>query len=309
MTRAFVLTGGGNLGAVQVGMLSALHSLGIAPDLLVGTSVGALNAAYVAGRGLTQESVDDLTDVWLAVRRRDVFALDPFRSLLALAGARPSLCSPAGLRRVIEGALTYLNLEDALVPVHVTATDVLTGREVGLGRGDVVEAVLASASVPGVFPPVQIEGAALYDGVVADRAGVSRAVGLGADEIWVLPTGYACALEKQPRGALAVALHAVSLLAHGQLVREVEYFADRIDLHVLPPLCPVSVSPLDFSDTGELIARGRRDTLAWLASRPAVAPEPTSVLALHDHFTQTTVGARGRQRRRSGGHQLGRNMN
>ena len=115
MTRAFVLSGGGNLGAVQVGMLDALRERGIVPDLLVGTSVGALNAAYVAGRGMNADAIEDLTTVWLRVRRRDVFPFDPVRHVLALSGRRPSLCSNDALRRLVADTLPYRMLEDAAV--------------------------------------------------------------------------------------------------------------------------------------------------------------------------------------------------
>jgi len=132
MTRAFVLSGGGNLGAVQAGMLGALSERRIVPDLLVGTSVGALNAAYVAGRGVNADAVEELTRVWLRVRRRDVFPFDPVRQALAMCGRQPSLCSNHGLRRLVEDTLPYRRLEDAAIPVHVTATNVLTGQDVCL---------------------------------------------------------------------------------------------------------------------------------------------------------------------------------
>jgi NTE family protein len=293
MTRAFVLSGGGNLGAVQVGMLDALRERGIAPDFLVGTSVGALNAAYVAGRGVSADALEELTRVWLGVRRRDVFRVDPVRQVLALTGRRPSLCSSDGLRRLIAETLPYGKLEDAAVPVHVTATNVLTGEEVCLGSGDAVTAVLASAAVPAVFPAVAFGGLVLCDGAVAEYAGISRAVALGADEVWVLPAGYACALTRPAAAALAAALHAVSLLTHQRLLVEVADFADRVDLHVLPPLCPVSVSPIDFSRAVELIGRGYRVTQAWLADGGDRLPDPERFLSLHDHGRRRDAVARG----------------
>src|SRR5690606_15787868 len=102
MTTAFVLSGGGSLGAVQVGMLQALADRDLRPDLLVGTSAGALNAAFVAGHGFDHRTLDRLAGVWRRLRRRDVFPFAPHRQLLALAGARPSLCRADGLRRLVE---------------------------------------------------------------------------------------------------------------------------------------------------------------------------------------------------------------
>src|SRR4051812_23696313 len=100
-TTAFVLSGGGSLGAVQVGMLHALADRGINPDVLIGASAGALNAAYVADRGFSRQTVEELATVWRGLRRQDVFPFAPHRHLLALAGARPSLCAADGLRRLI----------------------------------------------------------------------------------------------------------------------------------------------------------------------------------------------------------------
>ena len=101
MTTAFVLSGGGSLGAVQVGMLQALGERGIVPDLLVGTSAGALNAAWVAGHGLSSASLDELARLWTGVRRRDVFPVDVGHALLALLGRRSALCSNDRLRELI----------------------------------------------------------------------------------------------------------------------------------------------------------------------------------------------------------------
>jgi NTE family protein len=99
MTTAFVLSGGGSLGAVQVGMLAALSERGVEPDLLVGTSAGAINAAYVGGHGMGADALNDLAGIWRSLRRRDIFALRPLHGVLALAGVRPSLFTAEPLRR------------------------------------------------------------------------------------------------------------------------------------------------------------------------------------------------------------------
>src|SRR5690349_23533810 len=102
MTTAFVLAGGGSLGAVQVGMLQALSERDVLPDLLIGTSAGAINAAYVAGRGTGRASLDELAEIWQGLRRQAVFPFDPLRHALAISGARPPLCSNRNLLRLIE---------------------------------------------------------------------------------------------------------------------------------------------------------------------------------------------------------------
>lgn len=130
MTTAFVLSGGGSLGAVQVGMLEALADRGIAPDLILGSSVGALNAAFVAGHGFTKDGLQAPERIWRGLRRQDVFPFNPTRHVLALAGARTSLCSAAGLDRLVEANLPYRQLQDAPIPVHIVVTDVLSGEDV-----------------------------------------------------------------------------------------------------------------------------------------------------------------------------------
>lgn len=292
MSTAFVLSGGGNLGAVQVGMLQALRERGIVPDLLVGTSVGALNAAYLAGHGMTADVLDELARVWRRVRRRDVFPFDPLRHMLALTGRLPSLCSSDALRRLIADNVTHRQLQDAAVPLHLVATNVLTGQRVCLSTGDTVSAVLASAAIPGVFPAVELDGVMLCDGGIAADAGISQAVALCADEVYLLPAGYACALPRAPSSALGAAVHALSLLLQRQLLLEVAYLADRVDLRVLPPLCPVSVPPLDFSRAAELIERGHQATSRWLDTGGDRLPHPERFLSFHDHTREYDVAGR-----------------
>jgi len=212
MTTAFVLSGGGSLGAVQVGMLQALAERGENPVLLVGTSAGALNAAYVAGHGTSRVSLDTLADLWAGLRRRDVFPISPGRQLLALTGARESMFSSDGLRALISKNLPYQLLEDAPIPVHVVATNLLSGEEVLLSTGDAISAVLASTAIPGLLPAMHRDGLVLVDGGLANNAAISQAVALGADRIFVLPTGVACALTKPPASPFAAAMQALSFL-------------------------------------------------------------------------------------------------
>ena len=283
MTTAFVLSGGGSLGAVQVGMLQALEELGVRPDLLVGTSAGAVNAAYVAGRGMNAAALSDLAGIWGRLRRQDVFPIDPVRHVLALRGVQTSLCSNESFRRLLDAHLPCRPLEDATIPVHLVATEVLSGQEVLLSSGDAVDAVLASAAIPAVFPAVPVDGTLLWDGGIADHAAISQALALGADRVYVLPAGVACALDAAPRGALASALHALSVLIERRLIVEVAFLAERAELHVLPPLCPLRVASYDFRHGAELIDRARRATRAWLAEGGTRRPHPERFLSLHDH--------------------------
>lgn len=283
MTTAYVLSGGGSLGAVQVGMLQALTADGVRPDLLIGTSAGALNAAYVATHGSEPGALEDLAAAWSGLRRRDVFPLQAARLGAAAIGRAPSLCPNDGLRRLIRSHLPVNRLEETAIPVHVVATDVSSGEEVLVSEGDAVDAILASAAIPAVFPSVRVGGRDLIDGGVADNAAVSQAVGLGADVIYVLPTGYACALDQPPSSPLSSALHALTLLIEQRLILEVAHFAERADIRVLPPLCPLAVSSTDFGHGAELIERARRATARWLDDGGPRLPHPERFLSLHRH--------------------------
>ena len=260
MTTAFVLSGGANLGAAQVGMLTALAEAGVHPELVIGTSVGALNGAWVAA----DAPLDELADVWRSLRRGDVFPAQPLRGLLGFAGRTDHMVGNGGLRRLLRDHLRFGLLEDAPVPFHVVATDVLTGLDVRLSHGDATEAILASAAIPGVLPPVRIRGRAYMDGGVVNNTPISHAVELGADTVWVLATGHSCVLREPPHAALGMALHAVTLMIHQRLSLDVDRYSGIVDLRVVPPLCPIAIAPADFSQAADLIRRAHDHTTDWL---------------------------------------------
>ena len=236
---AFVLSGGASLGAIQVGMLHALYERDIRPDLIVGTSAGALNGAYIASRPQASATAETLARIWRELRRSQVFPVNPLTGLLGFLGARDHLVPESGLRRLIERHVEYAELEELPIPLHVVAVDVVTGQELRLSHGPVLDAVLASAAIPGVLAPVSWEDRALMDGGVANNTPISHAVELGAERIYVLPTGHACSLDEPPRGALAMALHAISLLTHRRLIDDIERHRADAHLIVMPPPCPL----------------------------------------------------------------------
>jgi NTE family protein len=165
------------------------------------------------------------------------------------------------------------------------ATEVMTGIEVVLRQGDAVEAVLASASLPGVFSPTVVDGHLLMDGGLVDNTPISVAADLGADSIIVLPTGYACALPAAPRSALGLVLHAVTLAIQRRLIDDVIALQSVLDLRVVPPLCPLAVAPIDFGRGSELADRAYRSTARWL-HEPRKSDQSTD-LRLHVHDAGT----------------------
>jgi NTE family protein len=278
---AWVLAGGGSFGALQAGMLRALVAYGIVPDLIVGSSVGAVNGAYFAGTP-SAEGVAQLEAIWRSLRRREVFPVT-WRSLLGLLTHRNFVVDPGGLRRIIEDRLPYRELEHAAIPLHVVATDLIAGGSVRLSSGPAVEAVLASCAIPAAFPPVRIGERYLIDGAVASNTPISIAVELGAKRVVVLPTGFACALEAPPRDAIGCALHAITLLIAHQLVAEIEHCREQVEIITVPPLCPLSVSPYDFSQAGELIERAAGQTQRWLNKGGLARQRVPSALRGHTH--------------------------
>lgn len=271
---AFVLAGGASLGAVEAGMLRALYERDITPQLVVATSAGALNGAFIASRPQTVGTADALGEIWLGLSRGQVFPLNPLTGLLGFLGARDHLVPDGGMRRLIERHIGRDRLEQMPLELHVIAVDVLTGEELRLSHGPAVQAVMASAAIPGVLPPVTWEDRELMDGGVANNTPISHAVELGAREIYVLPTGNACALTEPPRSALAMALHALSLLTQRRLMDDIERHRDDTKLVVLPPPCPLSVQPIDFGHAQALIDRAYADACEFLdgggAGRPPI---------------------------------------
>jgi NTE family protein len=283
---AFVLAGGGSLGAVQVGMLKALTRAGIAPDLVVGASVGAINGAYFAAQP-DDAGVKRLERIWSRLHRADIFPLSPLNSLLAILGRRDHLIPSSPLRSLVESELPCEKLENARIPCYVVATDVLDGTEVSIAAGPLATALLASAAIPAVFPHVTLDGRHLMDGAIANNTPISTALKLGATRVIVLPTGMSCALEKPPRGAVGFALHALNLLVMRQLLSDIERYSHRAELVVVPPLCPVSVSAYDFSQTADLIRRAEATTRLWLRKKGLEREETPGELLPHEHEHHT----------------------
>ncbi|OAF17130.1 patatin-like phospholipase family protein [Bradyrhizobium neotropicale] len=260
---AFVLAGGGSFGAIQVGMMHSLAKHGVVADFVVGSSVGAINGAYYAGDP-SLKGVLRLEALWRGLKRRDVFPVT-WRTLLGFVWRRDFLIPHDGIRRLIEDHLPYRNLQEARLPIHIVTTDFISGESVVLSEGSAVEAILASTAIPGAFTPVHYRNHFLADGAISSNTPIRVAVQKGARRLIVLPTGHACAIENPPVGAVANALHALTLLIARQLVSELEGLASDIEYVVVPPLCPLVGSPYDFSRTDDHIERAIKSTDAWLA--------------------------------------------
>ena len=262
-TTAFVFAGGGSFGAIQVGMLHSLAAHGISADMVVGSSVGALNGAFYAGDP-TLAGVQRLATIWRGLRRHDVFPID-WRTLLGFLWRRDFQIPHDGVRKLIDDHIPYRNLEDAKLPVHIVTTDIISGDSVVLSEGSTAEAIVASTAIPGAFTPVHYRDHYLADGAISSNTPIRVAVRKGAKRLIILPTGHACASQAPPVGAVANVLHALTLLIARQLVSELESLDPEIEYFVVPPLCPLVGSPYDFSRTSDHIDRAIKTTDAWLA--------------------------------------------
>jgi NTE family protein len=260
---AFVFAGGGSFGAIQVGMLHSLAAHGISADMVVGSSVGALNGAFYAGDP-TLKGVERLGEIWRGLKRQDVFPMS-WRTVLSFLWRRDFLISHDGIRKLIDDHIPYRNLQDAKVPVHIVTTDIISGDSIVLSEGSISEAIVASTAIPGAFAPIHYKDYYLADGAISSNTPIQVAVQKGAKRLIILPTGHACAAQAPPVGAVANALHALTLLIARQLVSELERLDPDIEYFVVPPLCPLVGSPYDFSRTADHITRAIQTTDAWLA--------------------------------------------
>jgi NTE family protein len=260
---AFVFAGGGSFGAIQVGMMHALAAHGVSADMVVGSSVGAINGAYYAGDP-TLKGILQLETIWRGLQRHDVFPVN-WRTLFGFIWRRDFLIPHDGIQKLIDDHLPFRNLQDARLPLHIVTTDIVSGNSVVLSEGPAAPAIVASTAIPGAFAPVRYKDRYLADGAISSNTPVRVAVAKGARRLIVLPTGFACALRMPPVGAVANALHALTLLIARQMVSELEDLAPDIEYFVVPPLCPLVGSPYDFSRTADHIERAIRSTDAWLS--------------------------------------------
>lgn len=251
---AFVFSGGGARGALHVGAVRALLEAGIHPHMLVGTSIGAWNAAWLA-RSPTLEGVDALAAVWASLqpgqillgqqhpfcsRARALKWLLTLTALRRIASGRASLYSDSGLRQLLTQHFTGLMFEDLALPLSVIATDLSHGGRAVFRRGPIVDAVLASSAIPGIFPPVRV-GASLYaDGGLVDGCSVETAIEMGARRIFVLAIGYdaeagdgSAWTHDGARSAPSVIQRASQVMGNYQIQRELERAPHGVETHLI----------------------------------------------------------------------------
>lgn len=267
---AFVLGGGGNLGAVQIGMLQALLERDLTPDVLVGCSVGALNAAAMASQP-TLDGVERLRQVWLDPATWQVFSSGKLTGPWLLLKKARSMVTNERIRRLVESTVAERRFEDFVRPLHVVATSLHTGRPAWFHTGAVVEPILASAALPAILPPVEIDGEAYIDGAVVDNVPISRAIDLGVERVIVLHVGNFARPRPNPQRPLDVLLQAFSIARNERFARESERTYDGIEVIVLPGVDPGPIKRNDFSKTEALIRRAHAAAASFLDDHPVAA--------------------------------------
>lgn len=282
MRTAFVLTGGGSLGALQVGMLRALVEAGVTADLVVGTSAGALVGAAFAIGPTDEEAVAAQVRLWSEVERDDIFDFSIFTFAKGLLG-QPYLYDQDALRELLQAQSPVARIEDTRLPLHLVAADLHTGDEVVLSEGPLVEGLLASSAIPMVFPPVPWGERLLVDGGITANAPLKPAFDAGAGRLIVLPTGFSCGIVGGPASAIEMASHVINLTQSHQLARDVEDLSELAEVRVVPPPCPLGVRAGDFSRSVELIDRASEATRAWLEEGGLHRPQVPCALKPHRH--------------------------
>lgn len=232
-TTAFVLGGGGVLGSTQVGMVRALAEAGVVPDVVVGTSIGALNGAFVAADP-TPFGAERLGEVWDAVVRERVFVENPVRQAARVARHRTHLLSDAPLRHVVERYLPVARFEELAVPFQCVAACIEDASAGWFSSGRLVDPVVASCSVPGLFPPVVIDGRHWLDGGLVHSIPVGRALELGATRVFVLQVGRVEQPLTPPRRPWEVGTVAFEIARRHRFVHEMASLPDGVETHVLP---------------------------------------------------------------------------
>jgi NTE family protein len=259
----YVLGGGGSLGAVQVGMLQALGERHIPPDLVAGTSVGSLNGAVLAME--PKSAANRLSHLWLRMTRERVFPGGLLAQVRTLQHTRTHLFPSTGLATVITDFLgANLAFGDLALPFAAVTTDIATARPHVLREGPLLPALLASAAIPGIYPPVELGSQRLYDGGLVANVPMRQAVAMGARSLIVLDCNFPGNIPEVSGSIAEVVFYTVMVTMRSQAVLEAPLVAAELPVVYLHGPEPLRISPLDFRQTGALIETAYEAARAFL---------------------------------------------
>ncbi|SFO87465.1 NTE family protein [Amycolatopsis arida] len=248
---------------MQVGMLRALTEAGVAPDLVVGTSVGSLNGAVLAMPGA--DAAPRLRDIWARMTRHEAFPGGVLSRVRTLRHSRTHLFPNTGLAAIIDDHLgAGTTFADLALPLGVMATDVDTAEPELIRSGPLRPALLASCAIPGIYPPVAHDGRWRYDGGLVANVPMRQALAMGARSLVVLDCAFPGHIPPRPRTFAEVLMFTAMVSMRNQAVLEAPLAAADVPVVYLPGPEPVRVSPLDFSRTDELVEQARRAAVRHL---------------------------------------------
>ncbi len=251
---ALVLGGGGALGALQAGLLRALLRTGVRPSMIVGTSAGALNGAFLAFRP-DVAGADELVGIWKSLRDRQLFMFNPMRVALQLFTGRLCLGRNDVIRTLVERHTPVDDFGATAIPLYITTTNLTQARKHVLHEGSISRAVLASAAVPGVFCPIEIDGDLHVDGGVVPNLDVETAVELGAREIIAVDLSR-CMDGRRPRHLAALLMQTLDVVQRQRVDHEVGALASRARITLVQPSPSEGFGLGDLSSVGRLLAQG-----------------------------------------------------
>lgn len=244
-------------------MLRALVEHGVAPDLIVGCSVGALNGASFAQEPSTAR-LDQIEEVWLTTDSKDLMPRQWMSPARALTHRGEAIHPIDGLRQLVERTITAPTFEALATPFQCVATDVLAAREHWFDQGPLVEAVLASSAMPAIFPTVEVDGSRYFDGAAVIDVPVRRAVELGAKTLFVMEVGPLSRPWSEPKRPADTAMEAYWIARRHRFRLDLELLPPKVEVHLLPHGDPPSLKLHDFSKSGELIRNAYVATTAYL---------------------------------------------
>jgi NTE family protein len=288
---AFVLSGAGNRGPLEVGALRALLEQGIIPDLMVGTSAGAINASYLAAWGATVETTRNMQKMWAEVSAGDVYPENILKILWRVTSKTNSLFSSSGMRRIVTkafppGVTTFGQLK---IKLYTTATDLRSSRLVLFGddaQAPLVDAVMASAAIPAIHPPVTYNELQLVDGGVVANVAASVAMDRGATVIYAINAGYGGEVIDPAEGVVEVLANTLNTVMAQSLLEDIDRAKrdTNVDMHHIAVNGFRGLSFRDFSKTEEMVQFGYDKAKAYLAApapfivAPAEAAAPAAPL-------------------------------
>jgi NTE family protein len=283
---AFVLSGAGNRGPLEVGALRALLQQGIVPDLLVGTSAGAINASYLAAWGATVEATHEMEKMWTGVDADLVYPENIVEIVWRIKTKSNSIFTSGGMRRILTRAFppNVTRFGDLKIKLYTTATDLRTSRLVLFGddpKAPLVDAVLASAAIPAIHPPVTYQNLQLVDGGVVANVAASVAMDRGATVVYVINAGYGGEKLEPAQGVVEVLGGTLNTMMSQSLLVDIDRARrdTKIDLHHIVVAGFRDLSFRDFSKTQEMVQFGYDKAKSYLAAPSPAAPLPPPAAA------------------------------